>query len=357
MSGVSTGIDETVLVNGNPISYGGTEPSGTDWTQYQYDDQNTGYAADLTGPTDSDGVAEKQTHSAILIDSGGFLYHTPSEDELVKEKDGTLEWSYQVSAGEIYQPELVDGTVYFVDGDGVIHALNADDGSEQYTKSTESSGGFINIHDGTIYETSSAPVVARDASDGSLLWSQFDFNKRYAAKPSYYNDKLLVCDSGNNNLEAIDPSNGSVLWTYNGDLAEGPPAVMDGTAYVGLNIEGMAAINTSDGSLKWSTETTPNPIEYGVAVHPDAVVGADDSGNIFAHDPADGALLWEKNNSYDSRVPVIAGDNVYLSLDGIWYGYNVQDGTKLFEFLGTANADNPPTPYNGTLWAPHPPAT
>ena len=69
----------------------------------------------------------------------------------VNASDGTEEWTYSTGGGIYSSPAVVDGTVYVGSDDGDLHAVNASDGTEEWTYST--GGGIyysstIGIHDG-----------------------------------------------------------------------------------------------------------------------------------------------------------------------------------------------------------------
>ena len=100
-------------------------------------------------------------------------------------------------------------------------------------------------------------------------------------------------------VAALDPSNGTVEWTYTRRTAPespipfGRPSVHDGTAYAPTLRHVVHAIDTSDGSERWSTDVLD---DEGASVPPvvatdDVVVVVEDE-EVVGLRRADGSELW-----------------------------------------------------------------
>lgn len=355
MSGVSTGIDETVLVNGKPISYGEITEA---FTQYQYDDQSSGYAEGNTGPSSSDGYNLQAWRTQPLIDADGALYHVVDEGmgnfNVTKEAGGSTEWTYSLP-DDAYTGAIVDGVLYISSRDNTLFAINTGDGSAKWSYSYPNGYGGEGrplVVDGTVYVGNDENLYAINAADGSLQW-KFTADASYYAKPSWWDGTLLAVSDNNNNLYGIDPSDGSEMWRYTTDVGNGgAPAIKDGVAYVGRYTPGVSAINVADGSVKWESSTS-GAVYNGVAVHPDAVVTGDYDGNLYGFDPADGTELWRISKSGRQRnPPIVVGGVAHHVLDETYYAVDIASQSVVYTVAANGIVATPASPVGGTLYAP-----
>lgn len=351
MSGVSVGVDESVLVNGRPISYGEILES---FTQWQYDNQSSGHADENTGPSSASDYSLGPYNTQPLFDADGAMYYCTydSEDTYTKEVDGSTEWTFQ-AGGNFFTGGIENGVLFALTGGDKLYAINTDDGSQKWTKEPPLGSGDKGrplIVDGTVYIGNYEGVFAFNTSDGTVQW-EFTTGAGFNPKPSWWDGTLVATDTEYNTLYGINAPDGSKLWEYTNEVT-GTPAIMDGVAYVGRWSPGVSAINVSDGSIKWETGTS-GVVEHGVAVHPDVVVTGDNDGYLYGFDPTDGTQLYSISKSGWHRTPPIVVDGIaHHVLGDTYHAVDIASGTVEYTVTANENVDTPFSPINGTMHAP-----
>lgn len=151
---------------------------------------------DLTGEHSDGGIfaleAETGEHRWTFGSSGFYTGYTPlAVDDAIYvgfgddaigsgagslhaiEFDGTERWTKDV--GSVYhRPRLVDGTVYVGSDDGVVRALEGDDGTAHWTTSlSPDAGGASNVAVAAVEDVvfvGSGPLLALDRANGDVRW-------------------------------------------------------------------------------------------------------------------------------------------------------------------------------------------
>ncbi|WP_459191014.1 PQQ-binding-like beta-propeller repeat protein [Halosimplex sp. J119] len=129
--------------------------------------------------------------------------------------DGEEEWTYDVS-GTITRSgaAVTDGTVFFGDNDGVVHAVDTADRTETWshsvdgqfwtTPAVDSDHVYAGANDGTLF--------ALGRSSGDVDW-QAETDLAYA-NPIVTPERIFV---GGNTVLGIDAASGDVSWRFNYD--------------------------------------------------------------------------------------------------------------------------------------------
>jgi outer membrane protein assembly factor BamB len=133
--------------------------------------------------------------------------------------------------------------------------------------------------DGTIYIGSlDNKVYALDPADGSELWS-FTTGDRVSSSPAVGADGTVYVGSLDSNVYALEPADGSERWSFTtGDAVTSSPALgADGTIYVGSYDNKVYALDPADGSERWSFTT-------GDSVESSPALGADGTAYVGSHD-------------------------------------------------------------------------
>ncbi|QLK27475.1 PQQ-binding-like beta-propeller repeat protein [Natrinema zhouii] len=194
--------------------------------------------------------------------------YVPAEDGIAK--PDTVAWEYE-EAGDL---AVVDGTVYLRTYGNEIHALDAADGSVEWTNETISAEGAPAVANDTVY-VGGGQLTALNAADGSVRWQRkFDFEpaeykRRWGfpvSSPTIVDGRLYVAVDGT--IYALDPTDGSTDWkrdTVDVDLNSHPE-------YKESNIETFQfetePVSVANGSVYAVTE---EPGEATVAL--DAMTG------------------------------------------------------------------------------------
>lgn len=231
----------------------------------------------------------------------------------------------------------------------------------------------ISTNGDTVYVANSFSVYAVRASDGSEIWRypEKPTKAMFFAAPVLADGQLIVGDY-KNLLTSLNPSNGSVNWTFE---AKGPwiadPLVVDGTIYAAngdhnlyaLDMNGqliwkfaaekalwshpvgngdtiyqasmdhfLYAIDMKTGKQKWATDLG-GAVIYSPTLSEDGVVYlATLAREVMAVDTQTGKILWQRKfeESLWSQ-PALAGDKLFLGdLSGKAYAISAADGSDIW---------------------------
>ena len=261
--------------------------------------------------------------SAPAIDENGVIYVGTiwSNYFYAINPNGSLKWIYG-TGGWIYSSPVIgnDGTIYFGDEDAYINALFPN-GTLRWRYQTL--GAVLSSpaigDDGTIYCGShDSGLYALYPNNGTVKW-RFGTGGWVRTAPCIARDGTIYCVSLDNYLYAVYP-NGTMKWRTNVDAGTSPTIGQDGTIYAGWGV--LHALNPSNGSIKWSFNPgSGRVIEGGTPAHSadgtiylGVLVGEDAGGEIIAVNP-NGTEKWRKMIA-DFRVqsaPAISKDGtVYI---------------------------------------------
>ena len=286
---------------------------------------------------------------SVTLLSGCSLFN--SEEDVVKMSPlPTVEnqftpstaWSVSVGSGigDFYSnlhPVYDSGVVYAADRQGIVKAINSDDGSEiwsvnlaekegWFSRQSSLLSGGVTVANGHVYVGSEkAQVYALNASDGSIIW-QTTAAGEVLSRP-VASDGLVLIHTSNGQLQALDENSGVVKWMVNLDMpalslrGESAPATAYGAAIVGGDNGRVSAVLMQQGQMIWqqrisqatgSTEidrlsdvdTTPvivNGVVYTLAYN----------GNLTALDLRSGQIMWKRELGSVNDF-IVDGDRIYI---------------------------------------------
>ena len=214
--------------------------------------------------------------------------------------------------------------------------------------------------DGTLYFGSQDfNVYAVDPSNGSVKWS-YTTGGKVRSRAAIGNDGTIYIPAQDSKLYALT-SSGSLSWSFEtGGFFNASPAVgSDGTIYVGADDNKLYALNTN-GTEKWAFETGARIRTDAIATSSAVYVGSEDA-KLYAL-TLSGAESWSFETSAAIKAsPSLASDGtIYVGDDGgILYAIN-PDGTQKWAFttadnnpfLGGPVVDSDGTIYAGTKRGP-----
>ncbi len=289
--------------------------------------------------------------------NGGLANLRAPESALTPQSapNATRAWSYRAAGAVTGTPAIANGTAYFGDGGGKVHAVSLADGREVWSVDHGAPIDSSVAVDGATLLVGDAKgnLAALDRATGRELWrvraDPVDGTHLYGSPVPYQGRVYVGVASEQTLLEwqgeqdfrgsvaCFDETDGSLVWrTYTaadggvGVSVWSTPAldpdlgllfVGTGNAYAapaGSLSDAMIALRMDDGSIAWSRQATPNDTFNGRgSPGPDRDLGAspnlfeangrklvgegDKGGVYYALDRATGALVWSA--SADFREP------------------------------------------------------
>ena len=285
-------------------------------------------SACATGPrvTDAPGVAIDDTNVFVAYSSYVFSLDAAG---------GKVNWAYPekgTAAVIFYAPPLVtDDAIYIGDLANTFHKLDKATGSEVWAYS-DSQGFYLGqaaIYNGVVYAPNNDGILyALDADNGSLIWT-FETGHYLWSQPVIANDTIYV-GSMDHSVYAIS-LDGDKVWSYelSGAVSGAPIMSEDGSmVFAGSLGNQMVALDATTGDLVWSFDTAKSV--WGTSVVADGkLVFTDTAGNIYIVSAEDGVGIWQTE---------IAGE-IVGGATSIGDGFVVatQDGQiKAYDFDGGA---------------------
>ena len=233
-----------------------------------------------------------EVYSSPAIAQDGTIYFGDQSNHIyARYPNGTLKWSYQTGDVVLSSPAIgSDGTVYCGSHDTYLYALYPNNGTLKWRFKT---GDWIRVSpciadDGTIYIVSLDNYLYAIYPNGTMKWKT---NVGAGTSPTIGQDGTIYC--GYSNLNAVNPTNGSIRWTFN----PGP----------GRTIRGATPCNSADGTIYFGTW-----------------IGDYSGGEIIAVNP-NGTEQWRRYiaNVYVDSAPAIGKDGtVYIGTAWSENGYS-----------------------------------
>lgn len=306
-------------------------------------------------------------------------------------EQGCIAWTFE-PGGSVSASCAIGqtGDIYLSSEDAFLYAIDPN-GNQIWSHNAGSavtSSPTID-KDGTIYVGTSAGLLRAVDPNGSEKWSFSASGSIYAA-PAIAGD-LIVAGSMDGNLYATNTS-GTLTWTFSPNhpdsIVAAPTMGSDGIIYVGrLYDPNVYAIDPTDGSVIWSRnlshtftpdDPSTNMVHTGYQIspvfHPDSLVliaPAIDS-KLYALDPVNGEIVWELNLYHPPQKPlgetisdvaygysdiwsepVVAPDGtIYVSMDDMYLRAVNPDGTlKWVQRIGMYGGLTMTVDVNGLIYA------
>ena len=249
------------------------------------------------------------------------------------------EWQYVTDYPINISPSLArDGTIYFADGLGYIHAVNPN-GTRKWRSSSVVgyvyNGAIAVATDGTLYLGDSTGTAYALNPDGTKKWQFKTTGANIWAAPALAEDGTIYIKDDSGTLTALDPA-GAKKWTFSvpGTTYTSPTVAADGTIYLASGDDnGLYALNP-DGTKKWR-------VELGATTYASPAIGADGTiylgnydGRFFALRP-DGTERWhfDTGSPLSGSAAIDARGYVYFgSYDTKLYALDTATGAKKWDY-------------------------
>ncbi len=232
--------------------------------------------------------------------------------------DGAERWHYAAGALIYSAPLVVRDTLYFINQDGGVAALDRLTGAVLWQADV---GGFA-VHppvyaNGRLYVENGQRIVTLNLATGVEFWHSAD-SLSYA--PLAVDAGRIYVGAAEGSFFALNASTGNLLWGYPTDGSDwSAPAVGDGRVFVGSRNETVYAFDTTTGDLVWSFATEDWAVCDPVLAGDTLIVGEGNHDrregprHLYALDAATGAELWRFEA--DGRLlaaPAVADGTIYI---------------------------------------------
>ncbi len=269
---------------------------------------------------------------------------------------GQVLWHYTAGPNTSidWKWSIVNGAVYFVSSDGIVHALTASDGARLWQQPLGISGSISSVVNGVVYviTNNQYPIVdsaiyALSVTGGSLLWHYTMLYTREGggASLTFVKDRLYAIaylGHGSSDLSVLDAATGTLIWpkqqgSDSGPLLELRPfTILHGVMYLNTYFT-VYAVRVSDGTTLWTYHPSDDVAKMIVAnnmvyLHH----GIYESGPITAHRATDGTLLWSYQPQDPSSMLSIVNGVIYAVSSNNIYTINVSNGTLLWNYAAAA---------------------
>lgn len=192
---------------------------------------------------------------------------------------------------------------------------------------------YIPCYDNNLY--------ALDASNGNFLW-KYATDGGLPGKPAVYDTSLYI-GSEDHRLHAVSIRSGSILWTYH---ADGPfrssPSISQGHIFIGSDDGYLHAVNLNTGRLAWKMDAA-GQIRSTPHVSQNYVYFGTETGELICLDFG-GETKWRfRSKRAITSSPTVHNDIVYFtSLDSTLYALDANTGWAHWRFrLGRGSISSP----------------
>lgn len=309
----------------------------TAWPQKGYDPGHSGVTTATGVPVDGDvdwRVSHKRTGDPVVAAGKVFYYDYLEENPDGTRRivcrdasDGKVEWARPMEA--VGTPVVADECVVAAGRNGIV-GFRTSDGAEQWRHELDTrTARASTVIDGTVIVSTQilrknnrkADVRAYRVADGTRRWKRS--SPKWQATVAASGDTVFSLSAEfqvGTVLTARDLADGSELWSVEFDDNGIPagPVVSGETVYVAPDNEGVFALATTTGDLRWQYEgETSNVVNHAAS---DATAYLLDEGMLRVYDAISGNERWSVSVGKNSRVsgpaPGVGSETIYLGTGG-----------------------------------------
>ena len=273
-------------------------------------------------------LGDSSSHSA-----GNFFIN--SEPKFFwKERIGDGEGSYN----KIFsQPVGNENSLFVLDAEGLLVALNLEDGeviwetetiSDSESLNSNIDGGLALKDDNLIVSNSYGDVINLNSKNGEVIWS-INNNKPAQGSPAIYENNIYQMTI-HNEIFVYNIATGNEVWRYTASFVSAisnggtSPAINEKVVIFPSNTGELISLNKSTGAVIWNTNLVIEgvisgaleltDIDSGPVMHNDLIFASSMSGVFAAIDLLSGAIIWDVIIK-TSNTPIINGNSVFILSD------------------------------------------
>ncbi|MEN8213176.1 MAG: outer membrane protein assembly factor BamB [Pseudomonadota bacterium] len=317
---------------------------------------------DLGKGADGKGV----TLVASMDGSTLYVAHVDGEVEAVSTSSGASLWKRDLDVQIGGGPGVGDGLVITGTTEGEVIALSQSSGQESWraTVSTDIPAVPVATRGVAVVHTNDGRLYGLESATGQELW-QFHrtapvLSLRGASSPVVEGGSLYAGLDGGK-LVKLDLHTGRPEWETPIAYASGRTELdrvvdIDGllvlgqsALYVATYQGDMAAVNKSDGKVKWRTAYSSY---QGVISDGHTLYASDADGYVAAVNPQHGEILWRQKALSGRRLsaPVLAGNLIAVAdLEGYVHWLSPDDGSIVARVEAVSSAVRAPLVAQGGM--------
>jgi outer membrane protein assembly factor BamB len=264
-------------------------------------------SARLSG--DSSGSGIRVVESTVVSAPGGDIDETAVQPDTVTVPETTgdaspdqreakrpgfsLAWDKSYSQPVTSTPVSAEGKIIFGGRDGMLYALDADNGELlwRFRASDGIGASPVVIGNQVVAADYKGNVFSIDVDNGGQKWNR-KLPGRIVSSPCYGDGEILVgCYNGN--AYALSAETGRVLWkVVTGEKIRGSAAFSDGRYYLPSYDGNLYAVTAGIGSVRWK-HSVGGPIAASPAANAEHVVIGAQEGFISCLDALNGTVVWK----------------------------------------------------------------
>lgn len=236
-------------------------------------------------------------------------------------------------------PVISNGSLYFLDAEHRVHAIDARDGHRLWDQRLRpeagrdrvARGGGVTTGGGRVYVTTGFGfLVALDGANGNEVW-RTQASAPFQSAPTFAGERVYAV-TNDSELIAYDAATGAVAWTYQAiaepaRILSAPSVGVEGETVVAPFASGeVVALLSANGRRLWSDSLSRagnvnslsaiNDIAGRPVIDGGAAYAVSHSGLLAAIDLRSGQRIWARSFA-STQTPWVAGDVLYaVSTDG-----------------------------------------
>lgn len=275
----------------------------------------------------------------------------------------TVAWRYNTDRTTDLTPAADGESVFFPLSNGVLLALNTNDGKLQWK--AEVGGDFSaalvsderSVYAATSYTTAEEKSVhgtlrALSKSTGLTLWMR---TLPAPISGSLVADNVaLFGGSVDGHIYSLNKQTGQVLWSnqYPEEFS-GQPQLLGNRVYFGSNAGTIRCLDARTGQLLWEYKTR-GPIQGAIAVKDNMAYFGSGDGNVYAFDEIRSKVRWQRRTGAAVQAVALVDNGVLASsLDNFAYLLSLNKGALIWrQQLPGRISSRPFTAPDGALFTP-----